>query len=485
MKKLIKKPFKFQEGGTSPQTSPFGTPENPIELEGIEVTAKKLNWLEKRWNDIKWAFRNVVNDINRDADRFVANHRRAEERNPNYNRDWDMLNNINEFVNTATGGFWKNSSPSQLVGTVAHIVRGEPVLDSWMNFNNGVVGAINEDWANEHPYLTMAGNIVFDGMAFNAKPIARGTVNTVNTAKNAKDLYYGFQHGNIYKISTNPLLKQIFDSPITERFLTKTQPGKRALETIMRTTSAPNPIPETLSGMQKLPWKPRINYILFGKNPKLRRLFGQPNMHYGDNSWSSRTIIPYTIDGGKFGSIDAPITLGGNVYTGLVDNTGNIVIGKGYGDIIDAYLYGTTIDPKIATLSTNNAGRQFFDNYILRNYPNKNIKSYTVKGDVDPKTIMKTSEWEGRSDTFAEEFRTNDNKAAINVAGHNYQSGWTDPSSRFPQVQRGFDIWKFNPEEYHNKWNVGNNYLESRGLELVDKAGTPIIFEQPWKLIAR
>lgn len=307
----------------------------------------------------------------------------------------------------------------------------------------------------------------------------------VNTAKNAKNLYYGFQHGDIYKISTNPLLKQILDSPITERFLTKTQPGKRALETIMRTTSAPNPIPETLQGMQKLPWKPRINYILFGKNPKLRRLFGQPNMHYGDNSWSSSTIIPYTIDGGEFGSIDAPITVGGNVYAGLVDNTGNIVIGKGYGDIIDAYLYGTTIDPKIATLSTNNAGRQFFDNYILRNYPNKNIKSYTVKGDVDPKTIMKTSKWEGRSDTFAEEFRTNDNKAAINVAGHNYQSGWTDPSSRFPQVQRGFDIWKFNPEEYHNKWDVGNNYLESRGLELVDKAGTPIIFEQPWKLIAQ
>ena len=307
----------------------------------------------------------------------------------------------------------------------------------------------------------------------------------VNTAKNAKNLYYGFQHGDIYKISTNPLLKQILDSPITERFLTKTQPGKRALETIMRTTSAPNPIPETLQGMQKLPWKPRINYILFGKNPKLRRLFGQPNMHYGDNSWSSSTIIPYTIDGGEFGSIDAPITVGGNVYAGLVDNTGNIVIGKGYGDIIDAYLYGTTIDPKIATLSTNNAGRQFFDNYILRNYPNKNIKSYTVKGDVDPKTIMKTSKWEGRSDTFAEEFRTNDNKAAINVAGHNSQSGWTDPSSRFPQVQRGFDIWKFNPEEYHNKWDVGNNYLESRGLELVDKAGTPIIFEQPWKLIAQ
>lgn len=50
MKKLVKKPFKFQEGGTSPNPLIFGTDDNPIELEGIDVTAKKLNWLEKRWN---------------------------------------------------------------------------------------------------------------------------------------------------------------------------------------------------------------------------------------------------------------------------------------------------------------------------------------------------------------------------------------------------------------------------------------------------
>lgn len=183
------KPFKFQEGGTSPNSLIFGTDENPIELQGVDITAKKLNWLEKRWNDIKWAFRDVANDINRQADLYVANHRRAEERNPNFNRDWDMHNNINEFVNAATGGFWKNSSPSQLVGTVAHIVRGEPVLDSWMNFNNGVVGVINEDWANEHPYLTMAGNMIFDGVALNAKSIARGTVNTAKNVYNNGTLW--------------------------------------------------------------------------------------------------------------------------------------------------------------------------------------------------------------------------------------------------------------------------------------------------------
>lgn len=130
-------------------------------------------------------------------------------------------------------------------------------------------------------------------------------------------------------------------------------------------------------------------------------------------------------------------------------------------------------------------GYSFFKSYTSRNYPNKKIKSYTVQGDVNPESIVKTSDWSGRRGIFAEEFRTNDNSATINVAGHNVQNGWTDPSSPFPQAQRGFDIWKFNPEEYRSGWNTGNNYLESRGLELIDKAGTPIIFEQPWKLIAR
>ena len=303
------------------------------------------------------------------------------------------------------------------------------------------------------------------------------------TYKNAKDLYYGFQHGDIHKISTNPLLKQILDNSITEQFLTKTQPGKRTLETIMRTTPAPNPIPEVLKGIEKLPLKPRINYIVFGKNPKLRKLFKQPNMHYGDNSWSYN---PYTVDGGGFGSFDIPIIINNaRQYTGLVDNFTDPVIRRGYGDIIDAYLYGTPIDPKIASPSTTNAGLQFFKSYTSRNYPNKKIKSYTVQGDVNPESIVKTSDWSGRRGIFAEEFRTNDNSATINVAGHNVQNGWTDPSSPFPQAQRGFDIWKFNPEEYNSGWNIGNNYLESRGLELIDKAGTPIIFEQPWKLIAR
>ena len=35
-------------------------------------------WRPPRWNDVKWAYGNFVNDINRQVDLYVANHRRAE-----------------------------------------------------------------------------------------------------------------------------------------------------------------------------------------------------------------------------------------------------------------------------------------------------------------------------------------------------------------------------------------------------------------------
>ena len=362
------------------------------------------------------------------------------------------------------------------------------------------VGDITSNWVREHNpfpkgkdrYLGTFINGLWDAGSDIVRPeyglygFGKKLVKQPFTPKNIQNLKQAFQVRDQHKIATNPITKSVLGSSLTEVILTKTPVGKRFLETIMRTTPAPNPIPETLQGMQQLPWKPRINYIIFGKNPKLRRLFKQSNMHYGDNSWSYKTEIPYTVDAGEFVSFDMPITIrSGRVYTGLVDGIKDPIIGKGYGDIIDAYLYGKVIDPKIATLSTTNAGRSFFKNYILNNYPNKKIKSYTVQGDVDPKSIVKTSNWDGRRGTFAEEFRTNDNNATINVAGHRFQNGWIDPSSLFPQAQRGFDIWKFNPVDYQKGWNVGNNYLEHRGIELIDKAGTPIIFEQPWKLIAR
>lgn len=299
---------------------------------------------------------------------------------------------------------------------------------------------------------------VLGGITASGPSLYKSSVNTYN---NAKNLYYGIQMRDIGKISSNPITHNVLNSPITTGVLTRTNLGKRALETIMRTTPAPNPIPEVLTGMEQLSWKPRINYILFGKNPRLRKLFGQQNMHYGDNSWNTHK----------------------KVFTGLVEETRPTIIQKGYGDVIDAYLYQKRIDPKIATLSSDGDGLAYFKEYISENYPTKNILQYNVPGNINSDQVIKTEGWKGYRGTQFEEFRTNNNNATINVAGHHYQMGYTDPSSWFPQVRRGFDIWKFQPDEYKAGWGVGNNFLESKGIELIDKAGTPIVFKQPWKTL--
>lgn len=140
----------------------IGTWDEPIELEGIDVTAKKLNWLEKRWNDIKWAFRNVSNDINKQADLYVANHRRAEERNPNFNRDWDMLANIDEGTNVLLGGIPHKATPSQLVGYVRDISRGEDPVIAWSRDNSGF---FTPEYAKEHPVISTLGNLAGDILA--------------------------------------------------------------------------------------------------------------------------------------------------------------------------------------------------------------------------------------------------------------------------------------------------------------------------------
>ena len=43
------------------------------------------------------------------------------------------------------------------------------------------------------------------------------------------------------------------------------------------------------------------------------------------------------------------------------------------------------------------------------------------------------------------------------------------------------DIWKFNPNEYKQKW--GSYDLDSKavlGLKILDKLGTPVIIRTPW-----
>lgn len=65
----------------------------------------------------------------------------------------------------------------------------------------------------------------------------------------------------------------------------------------------------------------------------------------------------------------------------------------------------------------------------------------------------------------------------VDAAGHLVQEG----ISNGKKVYRAQDIWKFNPNEYKQKWSSYD--LDSKavlGLKILDKLGTPVIVRTPW-----
>ena len=65
----------------------------------------------------------------------------------------------------------------------------------------------------------------------------------------------------------------------------------------------------------------------------------------------------------------------------------------------------------------------------------------------------------------------------MDAAGHLVQEG----ISNGKKVYRTQDIWKFNPNEYKQKWSSYD--LDSKavlGLKILDKLGTPVIVITPW-----
>lgn len=67
--------------------------------------------------------------------------------------------------------------------------------------------------------------------------------------------------------------------------------------------------------------------------------------------------------------------------------------------------------------------------------------------------------------------------SGVDAAGHLVQEG----TSNGKKVYRAQDIWKFNPDEYKQKWSSYD--LDSKavlGLKILDKLGTPVIVRTPW-----
>jgi len=196
-----------------------------------------------------------------------------------------------EVLNAMTGGVMNRLSPTQDIRLIYDAATGNDWRKSWMG-NNGVV--FNDEWAQEHPFATMlingAGDVAAGGMLYGAKNI--------------------------------------------------NQVGRRALETGMRTTSAPIPFEAMWNGAKHI----------MRNDPK----------RFGN-------IGTYVLTGRRFGNKGYYNSLAPDYkdyYTGFLGDESAIHAIKG-NDMIDAYLYGDKIDPAFGYNQVwGDARTNYFDDYI-------------------------------------------------------------------------------------------------------------------------
>lgn len=112
--------------------------------------------------------------------------------NPNFMKNWNLLQNIGDLINMASGGFINRISPSQNIRLLYDTLKGNDIFNnegSWFG-NSGIV---SEQFAQEHPWLTMMINGATDyglgigipkftksGLEYDI-PVGKGAESTVYT----------------------------------------------------------------------------------------------------------------------------------------------------------------------------------------------------------------------------------------------------------------------------------------------------------------
>lgn len=179
----------------------------------------------------------------------------------------------------------------------------------------------------------------------------------------------------------------------------------------------------------------------------------------------------------------------GNVYyyDGFKDDLFKSLPTGDSSDLIDAFLYNKQIDPKYGLIKVRNEYGPH-EQYINQNYRNKNIPVYRVKLDNsdyyqihgdDANKITDKSKWRGQNNDDFPESISGD---IVDVGGHLEQSGIYNGD----RVVRKQDIWKFNPGDYVSKYPtlkdqpLWKRWLINKGLQQVNKLGTPVITKTNW-----
>lgn len=273
---------------------------------------------------------------------------------------------------------------------------------------------------------------------------------------------------------------------------------KRIAEVAMRTTDNPKPLESIIKGYKDIKrnnperYKQIKNYILYNSTEGgVGRKTLSTNMVLNLNTGELEPWINGGINGTPSGF--------------------NFIPDEGFGDLIDAGLYGTPVDPRLARLESKGSGFGIHKDYVARNYKNrsKDIGVYRVN-DSELAEPYKSSMLVAEEDIpyiniLSDRKVESQNYVPLEINGIEYQ--WNPGGHRrvfgnVPDRRAGVspgysrpityrqDIYKFLPDDYKGKWGIDgligaykkdgfkgirDSFLMDAGLKFVDKRFTPSI----------
>lgn len=285
-----------------------------------------------------------------------------------------------------------------------------------------------------------------------------------------------------------------------EYTIAHTPQGKRLIEQVMRQSASADPIPGLISN---------IDELLFGGQGKFQFSFSPKAIAENLKNLKIHKEVPEKLNYvlfGKKGKTGYHNTLNPSerqlLYRGLLDGDTNkdaFVPTDGYGDVIDAYLYGTELDPRIGRRldpTFNDYG--IHNDYVHDFYPNRNIPIYELSVNTTKPTIsseIPLNKYDITSKDYGIPLIDNH---TYDAAGHRAYSGRLGNKEYMAHQ----DIWKFNPKDYALKWfkedvaptnpnlNLSkdeiynmwrkSHKLQDMGLNTVNEAGNPVVARTPW-----
>lgn len=240
----------------------------------------------------------------------------------------------------------------------------------------------------------------------------------------------------------------------------------RAIEAAMRTNSGHDPVTYI---------KANISSMLQGRAGGKKRLYD-----------ISKYILLGTKTGNK-GYYNSFAYTPTNYYKGFSNRYIPSLKTTTENDIIDAVLYGKTIDPGYG-MTKISTGKDFgfHIDHVKEVYPDKlkNIQVYELNtpNPVPEIVVSKRGVPHGAKEN-SKFFRTIEGPV-IDAGGYVEQSGLIGTVP----VVKAEDIWGFNPKRYltkyfdmNNNYTNGNHYLQKLGVNRVYKHVTPIISKAKWQ----